>query len=198
MASPRSILALLKFLWENADHLADLLQKLPPALRNAGDGLVTAGDGALLVGRGLGGESSGEPGAASSLKEATAAIRQVERHVQELAGEIRTMADALDEVRIPTISPVKQRFNLRLAGLGEPELVTGITIGEQRLPVLGNLSTRLRAQAAGLEGTLPERLETAAGHLDRLSEALERSGQRMRTVGGALQDGGRALAEFAS
>jgi hypothetical protein len=182
------------FIWKHGDELADLLQKLPPALRTAGDGMTAAGDGALLAGRAMGGGPGND--AILPLREATAALRQVQQQVRSLSGDVRAVADALDGIRLPVVTPTKQKFNLKVVGLGEPELITGLSIGEQPLPILGSLSTRLRSQAARIEDDLAGQLEKTAAHLDRASDALAEAGQKFNQVGDSLKSGGGVLAGF--
>jgi hypothetical protein len=81
-------------------------------------------------------------------------------------------------------------------GLGEPELITGLNIGEQQPSALANVAARLRNRAGTIEEDLTGYLEKAAGGLDRLGDSLVEAGQRVTVAGESLRAGGKALKEF--
>lgn len=189
----RGVIEVLRLIWRNGDRLIDLLDHLPATLKAAGQGMESAGEGAALAATALDGGPDGGAGAASALKEATAALEQVRRQVESIAESVRMAADAMDEFTIPTVTPRRQRFNLKLVGLGEPELVTGLDIREERPAFVEGITLRIRSQAEMLDTRLSEDLGKATEKLDRLSDSLTESGMRIRSVGDSLKAGGAAL-----
>ncbi|HEX2091126.1 MAG TPA: hypothetical protein VHG28_01945 [Longimicrobiaceae bacterium] len=198
MARLGNLLTVLRYLWDNSDQLIPLLERLPPAMRAAGEGLETAGDGAVLAGNALGGDAAAGVNAAGVLREATAALEQARLQLQAIAGDVRAAADALDQVTVPSIDFTKQRFNLSMIGLGQPELVTGVSVGQQHPDFLAPLRTRIRSGADLLDANLADDLRTATERLERMSTALEDSGNRIRSLGASLRTGGTALKELGS
>ena len=193
MSRPSGFFSVLRFIWSRADHLSLLLDRLPETLRQAGEGLEGAGDGALMAGSALGGDGATTTDAARVLRRATAALEQARLQFQAMSIEVRAAADAMDEVRVPTITPTKQRFNLRVFGLGEPELVTGLHFDVRDPGILEPISARIRAQAEMLDTRLSADLLSVTGELEQLSLNLEESGRRLRGLGESLKAGGAAL-----
>lgn len=192
----RGILGVLRLLWENADRLLLLLERLPRTLRASGEALESAGQGAALVATTLDGGPEGGAGAATALREATAALEQVRRQVESIAQNVRQGADAMDRFTVPTVTATRQKINLKAVGLGEPEFVTGLNIGESRPAIVGDITGRIRSQADLLDTRLSEDLRAATEKLERLSHSLLESGERMRGLGESLKRSGAALREL--
>lgn len=196
MSQSAKLLTLLRYLWENTDELLAFLQRLPAGLRAAGAGMEAAGEGARMVGQRLGGEDSAAGSAADALQQAAEAIEQSRRQLQAVAREIRGAADALDQIKVPVVTPVKRRFDLRVVGLGEQELVTGLSIGEQSPGFMGNVTGRIRSQAGLMEENFGGQLQTAAERLSQMSRTLQGAGEEMRTLGESLKEGGATLQQL--
>ncbi|CAN5350129.1 hypothetical protein BH24GEM3_BH24GEM3_20380 [soil metagenome] len=196
MSQYAKLLTLLRYLWENTDELLAFLQRLPAGLRAAGTGMEAAGEGARMVGQRLGGDDGTAANAATALQQAAEAIEQAHRQLQAVAREIRGAADALDQIRVPVVTPVKRRFDLRVVGLGEQELVTGLTIGEQSLGFMANVTGRIRSQAGLMEENFGGQLQTAAERLGQMSQTLQGAGNEMRTLGESLREGGSTLKQL--
>jgi len=196
MSSLSNLVGFVGYVWQHGDQLLALLRQLPPVLHSAGAELVRAGDGAALVGRAFGGASAERPNAAEVLEGVTQAVEECAQQIQAVSRDLRAVAAALDRIKIPTVTPVKQHFNFRLVGLGEHDLVTGITLGDQGPGLLGDVTESLRAQADALESGFGGRLRTVAENLGHVSRGLDGAGDRLTSLGDSLKKGGTALGQF--
>lgn len=196
MSSLGNLIGFVGYVWQHGDRLLALLRNLPPALRATGTEMVRAGDGAALVGRAFGGAEAERPNAAEVLGSVTQAVEECAQQVQAVAREIRAVADALERVRVPTVTPVKQRFNLRVVGLGEHDLVTGIKLGDDGPGLFGDVTGGLRAQADSLESGFGGRLLAVAEDLSRMRGGLDGAGDRLTSLGDSLKKGGAALEQL--
>lgn len=188
-----------RYVWQHGDQLLVLLQALPKGLRAASSELVRAGDGAMLVGRAVGGGTAAEQTSAAELVESAAhAVEGCAAQVQALAQEIRAVADALDRVKVPTINPVKEQFDLRVFGLGKRDLVTGISFSDQGPTLFGGVTSSLRAQADSVEAEVGGQLRKVSENLNGMSRTLDNAGDGLTSLGGALKKSGTALEPFGS
>lgn len=184
------------YVLRHGDQLLALLKELPPALRAASTELVRAGDGAVLVGRVVGGDAAERPNVAEVMESVTQAVEECAQQAHAVSRDLRAVADALDRVKIPTVTPVKRRFNF--LGLGEHELVTGITLGDQGPGLFGDVAGGLRAQADSMEAGFGGRLRTVAENLGHVSRGLDGAGDRLTSLGDSLKKGGTALGQLGS
>lgn len=196
MSKVGNLFSFVKYVWNHGDQLLVLFQALPKGLRAAGTGMETAGNGAVLAGKAFGGASAEEANAADVLQSAANAVEECHLQVQAVARDIRGLADALDRVKVPTVTPVKQHFNLRVFGLGEHDLVTGITLNEQGASLFGNVTSNMRAQANSMETNLGGQLHAASESLSSMSRTLDGAGDSLTSLGNSLKDGGAALEQL--
>ena len=198
MAGLGNFIGFAKYVWNHGDELLQLLHALPKGLRAAGSGMVTAGDGAMLAGRAFGGDSAEQTNAAEVAESVRQAVEECDQQIQAVARDIRAVADALDKVRVPSVTPVKQHFNFRALGLGEHDFVTGITLGSDGPGLFGEVTSSLRSQADSLETNFAGRLRAVSENLGRMSHTLDGAGDRLTSVGNSLKEGGTALGQFGS
>jgi hypothetical protein len=191
-----NLIGLAGYVWEHGGRLLVLLQSLPEGFRSASSGLVKAGDGAILVGRAFGGSSAEPPNAAELVESVKHAVEGCAAQVQAVARELRAVADAIDRVRVPAVTPVKEQFDLRVFGLGKRDLVTGITFGEQGPALFGDVSSSLRAQADSVEAGFGGQLRKVSEDLSGMSRALDGAGDGLTSLGNSLKEGGAALEPF--
>lgn len=198
MAGLGNLVGLAKYVWNHGDQLLQLLHTLPKGLRAAGTGLSAAGDGAMLAGRAFGGASAEQTNAAEVAESVRRAVEECDEQIQAVARDIRAVADALDKVRVPSVTPVKQHFNLRALGLGEHDFVTGITLGSDGPGLFGDVTSSLRSQADSIETNFTSRLHAVSDNLARMARTLDGAGDRLTSVGTSLKEGGTALGQLGS
>ena len=184
----------IKFVWNHADQLVALFEVLPAGLRAAGVGIESAGDGAVLAGRTLGGNTALPINAADVLSQAANAVDQCHFQVKAAAQEIRDVATALDQVKVPTVSPQTHHFDFHVIGLGEWDLVTGLSFGQAGL--FGAVTSNMRAQAGVMDTQVGGQLQTASQRLDSMSQTLDNAGNNLKTLGDALKQGGNSLQQL--
>ncbi|MFH1486262.1 MAG: hypothetical protein ABIH46_09340 [Chloroflexota bacterium] len=196
MSQLGQFISFIKYLWDHAGQLTVLFQSMPSGLRAAGSGMEIAGDGALVTGKTLGGDAALPVNAADVLQQAANAVDQCYQQVRVVAQEIRDVADALDQVRIPTVTPVKRHFDLRIIGLGEHDLVTGLSFDDASL--FGAATSGMRRQANLMESSVGGQLHIASQRLGSMSQTLDSAGNSLKSLGDSLKQGGTALQQLGS
>jgi hypothetical protein len=192
----KQLFRFIKFLWNHSDQLVVLFEALPAGLRLAGSGMQAAGEGAVLASRILGGDAAQAMNAADAIQRASNTVEQCSQHVKSVAQEIRDVANALEQIKVPSVTAEKRHFDFRAIGLGEHDLVTGLTYSDAYL--FGTVTSTMRNQANLVDIRIGGQLHDASGHLDNLGQKLDSAGNRLHSVGDSLKEGGAALSQLGS
>lgn len=193
-----NLISFARYVWVHSDQLLGMFQALPTGLRAAGAGMETAGNGAVLAGKAFGGSSAEQANVADVLQSVANTVGECHLQLQAVAQEVHELADALDQIKVPEVTPVKQHFNFRVFGLGEYDLVTGITFSDQGPSLFGNVTSNLRAQANLMRTNLGGQLRTASESLTGVSRTLDGVGDSLTSLGHSLKEGGTALEQLGS
>lgn len=193
MASISGFFQTLKVIWQFGDVLAPLLQQLAQTLPQAGQSMIDSGDNAITVSKSLRNQGGFPVNAQKTVSDVAQAIAQSRTFLTNTTSQLRTTADQINDVKLPTLTPTYHTFDFSLMGAGTWELVTGLGLSTTR--PFRDFHDSLDG-AAGLLDSVNSHLAQAVASLNNLSSALETAGSNLHAVGQSLKAGGQALKQI--
>lgn len=193
MANLTGFSKLIKFLWQNPDQLRLILENLVAVMNVTGQGMETAGNGAIAASRLFTGGPGVPVSAQSTVKAAADAVENAKEQIQSAATLIQDAANAIGNIKVPTVTPSMVTLPIIKWPNGNPvEVVGGVSVGQTS--AFSGVKTSLN-QGAGKIDSFGNDLQVTANNLNQLSSRLNQAGQDLRDAGESLRDSGKTLKE---
>ncbi len=175
----------LKLLW--SDWLLPLLESLPKALKDAGEGIEAAGENVVKASYFIKGGGNVPVNARETVALTADVIEDCDQIIKNAAQLIKTAGEEIDKIKVPTVTA----SYTTVVGVS---VVSGLQFGETSL--FGNVASNLKNGANNLNN-VAAKLHTASNNLNNLRDALNETGGDLYTVGMKLKESGEALKRLA-
>lgn len=185
-----NLLQALKLISERSGALVALLEEMPEALHDAGEGIESAGVWAQKVGQGLSPQGQARPNQVTlsgTLDQLASTTGACNAKLDQAASLLRSVATLIGQIEIPTVSPTTREFTI---GFWTGRLVTGVTIGSAS--PFSDVKTKLQDAADEL-GEVADWFETASQGFGSMKEISDSTAEHAETIGKALERGGKKL-----
>ena len=187
MFGNNKIMEVVEFVWENRDHIMELIERLPQILKETGDNIESAGNSAMKTSLFLAGGKGHETNASDLSDKAALALGRAYEEIQEVAKVMAVVGEELGDLRIPSIEPeYREVFGAKV--------IAGLDIGKTN--PLATVSTRLSTGSKRL-GKLSDEMEDVSASLKKLSGVLTDVGGDLHEMGLKLTHSGKTLTQVA-